>query len=779
MTGKKIQVLLLEDEAAHAEAIRRGLESADGAFQLQVVDTLKKFHAHVAANPPDIALIDMVLPDGNGIDLLSSPLKSNPFPMLILTSHGDEKAAVAALKAGALDYIVKSPETFANVSRILTRNLQQWSLIQENRKAAQLLQASEANFRNSIDSSPIGIYITTPGWVPLYANQAFLNIFGYQNIEELMMTPPSTFYTAESQQEMLQRIRDQQLGAPVPKEIEASILRKDGTIRHLHILRTGVVWNGTQQYQLFYNDITERKQAEEKLMASEDNLHNFLDNSIMGVRIRDENERVLYLNQAFLDIFGYKNIDEAKMISPVKQYTPESYAKYLQRAEKIARGEIVPHTVEIDIIRKDGATRHLEVIGRSVIRNGKQHGQTIYHDITERVQAETALKESEKKYRLIVENNSDIIFTTSAQEEFAYVSPSVTNVLGYNPTELIGKPFISLVHPDDLLMMQEEIKKSYNVTSKFGQDIEYRIHAINGEWRWVISKGTRVIDENGNFVYFIGIMRDMTTIKQAEKEKQQLEDKAQINSRLAAVGEMAAGIAPEINNPLTAVIGFSQLLLEKQNVPEDVKDDVRMISDGSKRVADIVKRLLTFARQTKPVKTSVNLNELIDNTLKLRQYVLKTANINVVTNYHPELPYSVVDPGQMQQVFLNLIVNAEQAMKKAHGKGILKITTEKAGNFIRILFQDDGPGITKEIMAHMFEPVFSTKDVGERTGLGLSLSRSIVLEHGGQMSVESESGLGATFIVELPIIDASLSEPEKSANENTAIAGKNWQDIGG
>ena len=125
----------------------------------------------------------------------------------------------------------------------------------------------------------------------------------------------------------------------------------------------------------------------------------------------------------------------------------------------------------------------------------------------------------------------------------------------------------------------------------------------------------------------------------------------------------------------------------------------KLIADGSQRVADIVKRLLTFARQTKPIKTLVNLNELIDNTLKLRDYVLKTANIEVVTRFDPELPWSVVDPGQLQQVFLNLIVNAEQAMKEAHGKGTLTITTEKKENNIRMSFQDDGPGITKENLA--------------------------------------------------------------------------------
>jgi len=298
----------------------------------------------------------------------------------------------------------------------------------------------------------------------------------------------------------------------------------------------------------------------------------------------------------------YQSIEEAELTSPLKSYTPESYADYVRRAEKLSNGEIVSNKIEVNIIRKDGTIRHLQVYGKNIVRNGKAQGQTIYNDITERVQAEAALKESEKKYRLIVENSSDIIFTTTALEEFAYVSPSVTNILGYNPAELVGKPFISLVHPDDIPMMQAEIQRSYSLNSKFGQEIEYRIRHISGKWRWVVSKGTRVVDANGNFIYFIGIMRDMTALKQAEKEKHQLEDKAQINSRLTAVGEMAAGVAHEINNPLTAVIGFSQLLLEKQNVPEDIKDDIRIIADGSKRVADIVKRLLTFARQTKPVK---------------------------------------------------------------------------------------------------------------------------------------------------------------------------------
>ena len=186
MNGKQIEVLLVEDEAAHAEAIRRVLESS-GDVKVHIVGSLKEFRDYVAANTPDIALLDMVLPDGNGIDLLSS-IPSNIFPILILTSRGNEMVAVKALKAGAKDYVVKSPEIFADMPRILTRNLNQWSLIRENNKAQEALQVSEANFRNSMENSPLGIRIVSEDGETLYTNRAFLNIYGYQSIEEFNTT---------------------------------------------------------------------------------------------------------------------------------------------------------------------------------------------------------------------------------------------------------------------------------------------------------------------------------------------------------------------------------------------------------------------------------------------------------------------------------------------------------------------------------------------------------------------------------------------------------------
>jgi signal transduction histidine kinase len=272
-------------------------------------------------------------------------------------------------------------------------------------------------------------------------------------------------------------------------------------------------------------------------------------------------------------------------------------------------------------------------------------------------------------------------------------------------------------------------------------------------------------DSSDIIIGSVHIMRDITQVKKAEEEKRLLQEKAEISSRLASVGEMAAGIAHEINNPLTGVSGFSDMLMERE-LPQDMREQVEIIADGSRRVADIVKRLLTFARQNKPVRAMVNINDLIANTLNMRSYVLKTNNINVITEYDETLPLITIDPGQIQQVFLNLIVNAEYSMKKTGKPGELRIKTKKLNDKITISFRDNGLGISEENMKRLFQPFFTTKPVGEGTGLGLSLSRSIIIEHSGTISVESELNEGATFQIELPITE---SYPEDESIESAPL----------
>jgi signal transduction histidine kinase len=230
-----------------------------------------------------------------------------------------------------------------------------------------------------------------------------------------------------------------------------------------------------------------------------------------------------------------------------------------------------------------------------------------------------------------------------------------------------------------------------------------------------------------------------------------MEEQLIVTDRLASIGELSAGIAHEINNPLTGVIGFSDLLSEREGLPDDVKEDLKVVNREARRTADVVKNLLIFARKHDVEKTTTDINKVIQNVLDLRTYEQKVNNIEVKTSLPPDLPEINADAFRLQQVFLNIVINAEFFMNEAHGRGTLTITTERIKDVIRASFTDDGPGIAEEAINHLFDPFFTTKEVGKGTGLGLSICYGIITEHGGRIYAESEPDKGTTFVVELPI----------------------------
>jgi signal transduction histidine kinase len=240
----------------------------------------------------------------------------------------------------------------------------------------------------------------------------------------------------------------------------------------------------------------------------------------------------------------------------------------------------------------------------------------------------------------------------------------------------------------------------------------------------------------------ITVGRDITERKKAEEQMI-------VTSRLASIGELTSGVAHEINNPLTSVIGFSELLLERP-LPDDIKEDLTTIRDEAQRASRVVKNLLTFARTHPVSKEPVDVNSIIKKVLELRAYEQTANNIRVVLRLAPDLPKINADYYQLQQVFFNLIVNAEYFMDEAHNKGTLTITTESVADTVRVSLADDGPGISAESLQHLFNPFFTTKPVGKGTGLGLSICHGIITAHNGKIYAESTYGKGATFIVEIP-----------------------------
>jgi signal transduction histidine kinase/sensor domain CHASE-containing protein len=245
-------------------------------------------------------------------------------------------------------------------------------------------------------------------------------------------------------------------------------------------------------------------------------------------------------------------------------------------------------------------------------------------------------------------------------------------------------------------------------------------------------------------------------------EERAKQESLYLTDRLASIGEMASGIAHELNNPLTSIIGLSEIVM-RDNVPEDVKEDMGMIKSESHRAAGIVRNLLSFARKNATIKQPANINAIINDVLKLRSYEHSVNNIKIIKDLDMELPDILVDHSQMQQVFINIILNAEYAMISAHGKGNIVIKTEAADGLLKISFADDGPGIEPGNLRHIFDPFFTTKEVGKGTGLGLSISYGIVTAHNGRIYAASEPGKGATFNIELPLHNSDKKEAHPDA----------------
>jgi signal transduction histidine kinase len=247
--------------------------------------------------------------------------------------------------------------------------------------------------------------------------------------------------------------------------------------------------------------------------------------------------------------------------------------------------------------------------------------------------------------------------------------------------------------------------------------------------------------------------------KQAEERERRLQMQLNLSNRLASLGLMVEGIAHEINNPLASVMGFAQMLMY-EDMPENVREDVKIIGENAQRVGDIMTNLLAFARQQKLERTHVNVNDVVTEALEMRADALRGSNITVTTSLASELPATMADAILLQQAFLNLIINAETEMKLAHGRGNLLVETLLESDTIRVSFSDDGPGIPEANIAHVFDPFFSTRGVGQGRGLGLSVCYGIISDHSGRINVQSQPGKGAVFGVELPLV---VEEPAVEA----------------
>jgi two-component system NtrC family sensor kinase len=339
------------------------------------------------------------------------------------------------------------------------------------------------------------------------------------------------------------------------------------------------------------------------------------------------------------------------------------------------------------------------------------------------------------------------------------MNPACQKAFGLTSDEVVGKPIREVLPLEELTQTILEILEC----GKPGRQTEIRYTASGQDARWFEVSATPLQTETEAEIEALLILNDVTEQKQQQEQLQE-------TRRLASVGQLAAGVSHEINNPLTAVLGFSLLALNA-DLSKEVRSDIERVHTQAERASKIVQNLLSFARKHEPERQYLRVATVLDRALELKSYDFRTNHIEVSREWSPELPATSLDEHQMVQVILNILTNAEQAMVESHGKGHLRVRAISQGNNIRISISDDGPGIPPEYLKRVFEPFFTTKEVGQGTGLGLSICYGLVQQHGGKLWGESPPGNGATFHLEIPIVNPEDSL-EASKNGTGQFDGK-------
>ena len=462
-----------------------------------------------------------------------------------------------------------------------------------------------------------------------------------------------------------------------------------------------------------------------------------------AVVVTGVDRRVLAVNQAAADLLGWQVADLVGQ--PISDQVAAAERAHVEEEETLVfAGEAQRYETRI-LNHETGEERDVAVSSGPFRVNDELIGTVAtLRDITEPKRAQDTLSRSEARYRNLVESASDAIVTLDANGRFTTVNHAAEIISGYRREELVGQWFAPMLSDDELPKALAHFQKALaGETGLF----ETQFYRKDGEGRTIsVTYSTPQRDEE-----VLCLIRDVTDQKMLQEQLIQSE-------KMSAIGQLVSGVAHELNNPLAGISAFAQLLLAEKRFPPDQRTAAETIYSEARRASRIVQNLLTFARQHKAEKGPAAINQVLDDTLELRGYELRVRGIDVRREYDEALPDTMGDAHQLQQVFLNLITNAEQAMERSEGRHHrLTVRTRRSGEAIRIEVEDTGSGVPANLLERIFNPFFTTKPTGHGTGLGLSISLGIVREHEGRIWAENAPQGGARFVVELPVITPRVS----------------------
>ncbi len=644
--------------------------------------------------------------------------------------------------------------------------------ISERKEAEAALRRSEQNYREIFNAAHDALFLhdAATGRI-LDVNEAMLRLYGYADKSEALAVDVEALSANEppyTPDQALGYIR--QAGGGEARVFEWLARRKNGERFWVEISLRSTAIGGAGRVLAVVRDITERKRAEEALRERERQLSTLLSN-LPGMAYRcqnDERRSMEFVSDGTFALTGYAPADLVgnRRVAYAELIHPEDRTRVWGEIQH-ALTQALPFILSYRLIRANGEVCWVWEQGQGVFDSqGRLLAlEGLVMDDTARHQAAAELERREAYYRSLIENASDLITVLNQDGVICYQSPSSLRLLGYPPESLLGASLLSYVHPDDAFQVTQAIEQVLSSPTRSAA-LECRVRNHAGEWRIIGASGRR-LPERGNRPLIVVNARDITDQRRLEEQFRQVQ-------KMEAIGRLAGGVAHDFNNILAIIMMQAETTAQLGDLPDRAREGLRQIAAAAERAANLARQLLLFSRRQVIQPRDLDLNAVVTGMDRMLRSALGET-IQLELRLHAEPLGIRADPGMIEQVLMNLAVNARDAMPDG-GKVVIATTLRNVneahvqrhpeatpGRYACLSVTDTGAGIAPEVLPHIFEPFFTTKPTGKGTGLGLATVFGIVRQHRGWIEVDTEVGRGSTFWVYLPWQPQTAAAPRPVA----------------